>query len=61
MHNEIAQMFWEHVDLLLMKHLGLELNIDPKVTYPTRLPPSGSGVKLGNRLKRVEINEKDRK
>ena len=54
-------MFWEHLDLLLMKHLGLELNIDPKVTYPTHLPPAGSGVKLGNRLKRVDITESDRK
>ena len=54
-------MLWDSLDEQMCKHLGVELNIDPKCTYPTRLPPSGSGVKLGNRLKRVDIKEEDRK
>ena len=54
-------MFLDKFDYNINKHLGLETKIDPRSAYPTRLPPTGSGVKLGSRLKRVEIKEEDRK
>ena len=28
--------------------------------YPSKLPPTGSGVKIGNRLKQIEITNEDR-